>query len=116
MQHYFASYVRISLNASRQNRANPRLASRRAEMTLVERDQAVRPTIDRGLQYHLVGGVQAGSLHTLALLINCSACFSASGVSFCPESIRPTSRVRAAASSSSITATVRPLDSCFSTR
>ena len=42
------------------------------------------------------------------ILINCSAFLSASGVSVWPLSMRPTSRVRAAASSSSIVATVRP--------
>jgi len=51
-----------------------------------------------------------------ALLISRSACFNASGVSSWPESMRPTSRVRPARSSSSIPATVRPLLSCFSTQ
>src|ERR1019366_8040292 len=50
------------------------------------------------------------------ILMSCSAFLSASGVSFWPLSMRPTSRVRAAASNSSTTATVRPRDSCFSTR
>src|SRR5580700_10186269 len=54
-------------------------------------------------------------LHT-ALLIKRSACFRASGVSSCPDSIRPTSRVRPARSSSSIPATVRPSLSRFSTQ
>ena len=49
-------------------------------------------------------------------LMSCAACFRASGVSFWPESMRPISRVRPAASSSSMVATARPRTSCLSTR
>src|ERR1035437_6661652 len=49
-----------------------------------------------------------GVPHPTLMRISCSAFFSASGVSFCPDNMRPISRVWAAASSSSTTATVRP--------
>src|SRR5208283_5098484 len=58
----------------------------------------------------------AGPTQARLILINCSAFFRASGVSFWPESMRPISRVRASRSSSSTSAMVRPFNSRFSTK
>ena len=56
-----------------------------------------------------------GARYSDPIFNNCSACFSASRVRRSPESIRPISRVRASPASSSISATVRPPASFFST-
>src|ERR1039457_5991914 len=70
------------------------------------------------LQYSVFAIGQSASTppYPTLILMSCSAFLSASGVSFCPLNMRPTPRVRAAASNSSTTAIVRPPDSCFSTR
>jgi len=54
--------------------------------------------------------------YSFASRINCSACFSASGVTRSPDSMRPISCFRASGASSSISAIVRPFTSRFSTR